>query len=69
MIKVSFTKNELLVIREAMHSITIKGSDAVLVGATLEKIYKAIDDAEGPVNSDALKSKRQLTSNVDGNSI
>ena len=44
--KLSFTKQELLVIRESIHSITIKGTDAVIVGGVLAKIYKAIEDAE-----------------------
>jgi len=57
-VKLSFTKQELMVMREAIHSITIKGSDAVLVGAVLGKIYKALDEpdkVEEPENSQSQK--------------
>lgn len=44
--KLNFTKQELIVIRESVHSISIKGIDAVLVGSVLSKIYKAIEDVD-----------------------
>lgn len=50
--KLSFTKQELIVIRESVHSITIKGSDAVAVAGVLTKIYKAIED----IDRDSMES-------------
>jgi hypothetical protein len=38
-----FTTQELIVIREAIHALTIKGTDAVLVGLLLKKVYDTIE--------------------------
>ncbi len=45
MYKIPFTTNELIVIREALHSITIRGTDAAIVGSVLTKVYKGIEKA------------------------
>ena len=41
--RLMFTTNELIVIRESVHGITIKGADAPVVAGVLEKIYKGIE--------------------------
>lgn len=43
--RLNLTTNELIVIREAVHSITIKGADAPIVAGVLEKVYKGIEKA------------------------
>lgn len=48
MSKLSFDEAELIVLRESVHSITIKGTDAVVVGRALAKIYKAIEELAKP---------------------
>jgi hypothetical protein len=63
--RLSLSLPELIVIRESIHSITIKASDAPLVGNLLEKIYKGIektskedgvDDASVPKSPKSTKS-------------
>ena len=44
--KISFTTNELLILRECMFKITLRGSDAMVVGDLLTKIQRGIDKAE-----------------------
>ena len=55
--QMTLTTNELLVIREALHSITLKGVDAVLVGGLLQKVYAGIDAAvnELEINQSDIK--------------
>lgn len=43
--KLTLTTNELLVIRECVHNITLKGTEAAVVGGLMEKIYKEINKA------------------------
>lgn len=43
--KLNFTTDELVVIREAINSITIKGSDSIVVGNTLSKVIGEINKA------------------------
>ena len=43
--RLTLSTNELIVIREALHSITIKGVDSIVVAGALEKVYKGIDKA------------------------
>jgi hypothetical protein len=43
--RLTFTTNELLVIRESVHAITIKGVDAPVVAGVLDKVYKGIEKA------------------------
>lgn len=43
--RINLTTHELIVIREAIHLITIKGIDAPIVGGLLDKVYKGIEKA------------------------
>jgi hypothetical protein len=44
--KLSVTTQQLVVIREALHAITIKGTDAWIVGTVLDKVYSEIAKAD-----------------------
>ena len=44
--KISFETNELIIIRECVHKITLRGSDAMVVGNLLSKIQRGIDKAK-----------------------
>lgn len=43
--KLTVTTEELVIIRESINVITIKGKDAPIVGGLLDKINKGIDTA------------------------
>lgn len=43
--KITFTTQQIIAIREAIHSIAIKGSDAWLIGGVLDKLYHEIGKA------------------------
>lgn len=55
MVKISFTREELIVMREAIHAITIKGADSVLVGNALSKIYKGLEELEKPEKAEKVE--------------
>ena len=43
--RLNMSTEELIVVREALHAITIKGKDAPFVAGLLDKIYKGINKA------------------------
>lgn len=43
--KLTFTTQQLIIMRESMHAVTLKGSDAWMLGGILDKIYREIEKA------------------------
>jgi len=44
--KLNFETNELIVIRDAIHTITIRAIDAPLVASVLNKVYDGIEKSQ-----------------------
>lgn len=41
--KITFTKDELIILRACMHSVTIKGTDARVFGLLLDKLERGLE--------------------------